>query len=161
MHLLESTSFWVLLAVIAFAALFWVKGRGPLLAMLDKRSAKIKSALDEAERLKAEAQKLLAESQRQQRDAQATAQKILTEAQAAANDMQKTAEKKLVADIERRERQLMERISRAEAQAVQDIRREAATLATAAAERLLDDVMQKQGGKLVDEAVVKIASARV
>ena len=47
--LFGDTSFWVLLSTLGFAILVYVKGRAPLLNILDSRTARIKHELDEAE----------------------------------------------------------------------------------------------------------------
>lgn len=150
---LHDPHFWVLLATIVFVAIAYKKGRAPLLGMLDARTARIKSDLDEAARLRSEAQDLLAEGQRKHRDALQTAQKVLDAAKEAADRLHKESERNLTEKIKRREAQLLDRIARAEASAVQEIRVQAADLAARAAEKLLQDALAKNSGKLVDEAI--------
>ncbi len=67
--------------------------------------------------------------------------------------MQKEAETKLSEDIQQREKALLDRITRAEESAVREVRTQAATLAAQAAEILLRESLEKNGGKLVDEAI--------
>lgn len=151
--LLQDTHFWVLLATILFVILAFVKGKGPILSLLDGRTAKIKNDLDEAARLRAEAETLLADAQRKHRDAVQTAQKIVDGAKETADRLHKDAERKLDESLKRREAQLTDRIARAEAAAVQEIRTQAADLAARAAEKLLQDNLPKTGAKLVDDAI--------
>jgi F-type H+-transporting ATPase subunit b len=157
--LVHDTHFWVLLATIAFAVLAYVKGRAPLLSMLDGRTARIKTELEDAERLKVEAQDLLAESQKKHRDAIHTAQKIIDGAKDTAERIEKETVAKMEESLKRREAQLMDRIARAESAAVAELRTQAADLASRAAERLLADNAAKQGAKLVDEAISDITKA--
>lgn len=157
--LLQDTHFWVFLASLGFFAALFKFARKPLLAFLDARTVKIKADLDEAEKLRNEAQELLAESQRKHRDAIQTAQKIIDNARDTAARVQKEAEQKLVDSLKRREEQLLGRIRQAEAAAVNDLRRQAADLATKSAEILLHDALGKRGGKLVDEAIGDIPAS--
>ncbi len=147
---------WVLIATIGFAFVIWKKGRAPLLAFLDARTAKIKAALDEAERLRTEAQDLLADMQRKHRDAIQTSQKIIDAARENAQRLQKDSERKLEDAMKRREAQLIERIKRAEASALQELRDQAADIAAKSAELLLQDALPKRSSKLVDEAIADI-----
>lgn len=147
---------WVLLSTLVFAVIAYVKGKKPLLHMLDARTARIKAELEEASRLKAEAEALLADYRKKHAEAVTTAQKIIDNAQESVALMQKDAEAKLSENIKRRETLLLERISRAEAAAVQELRHQAADIAARAAEKLLADNMGKRGSKLIDEAIEEI-----
>jgi len=144
---------WVLFSTLIFAVIAYVKGKKPLLNLLDSRSARIKHDLDEAARLKAEAQALLTDYQQKHRDAVATAQKIIDGAQESVTQMQKDAEQKLSDSLKRREAQLLERIARAEASAVQELRSQAADIATNAAHKLLVDTLGKGDARLIDAAI--------
>jgi F-type H+-transporting ATPase subunit b len=154
--LLADPHTWVLFSAIVFAVIAFKKGRQPLLAVLDKRTARIKAELEEAERLREEAQALLADYQKKHRDAVQTAQTIIDNAKESAAIIQKDSEKKLDESLKRREAQLLERISRAEASAVRELRLKAADIAATAAEKLLADAMAKRGAKLVDEAIEEL-----
>lgn len=149
---------WVLIATIGFVMVIWKKGRAPLLAFLDARTAKIKASLDEAERLKNEAQDLLADVQRKHRDAIQTSQKIIDAARENATRIQHEAEQKLADSMKRREAQLIERIKRAESAAMQELRDQAADIAAKSAEILLHEALPKRSSKLVDEAISEIPS---
>lgn len=155
---LHDTGFWVFLATVGFAFVLWKYARKPLFALLDARTNKIKTELDEAERLKNEAQDLLSESQRKHRDAIQTSQKIIENAKETAVRIQKDAEARITESAKRKEEQLLERISRAEAAAVAELRHQAADIAAKSAELLLNDAMSKRGAKLVDDAIHEIPS---
>lgn len=153
---LNDPHFWVLISTIGFAALVWKKGRTPMTSYLDARTTKIKATLDEAERLKNEAQDLLADVQRKHRDAIQTSQKIIDAARENAVRLQRESEQKLQDSMKRREAQLLERIRRAEAAAMQELRDQAADIAAKSAEMLLQDALPKRQSKLVDEAIAEI-----
>lgn len=151
--LLQDTNFWVLLSTLLFAVVVYVKGRGPILGMLDARTNRIRNELNEAERLRVEAQELLAETQRQHRDALQTAQRIIESAKETAARIEHDSNRKMDEAQKRREDQLLDRITRAEAAAVSEVRRQAADLAAKAAEQLLRDNMPKHGAALVNDAI--------
>lgn len=154
--LLGDTYFWVFLATVGFAALAYKKGKAPLLNMLDARTERIRVELAEAERLRNEAQDILAECQRKHRDALQTSQKIIDNAKETAAAIEKETMSRLAETMKRREEQLIERIARAETAAVSEIRTQAADIATRAAEVLLTDTLAKNGGRLVQEAIEEI-----
>ena len=77
--------FWVAVAFVLFFVVLGYFGiHKKVLEALDHRSARIKAELDEARRLKDEAQKLFAEYQRKQGEAEKEAQGIIAGAQAEA-----------------------------------------------------------------------------
>lgn len=155
---LQDAHSWVLFSAILFAFVVWKFGRQTILGTLDGRTAKIRAELDEAERLKNEAQKLLADYQQKQKDAVVTAEKIVKGAQESVALMQRDAEAKLSENLRRREALLLERIARAEKAAVQELRHQATDIAAKAAEQLLAEHMGKNGAKLVDEAISELPS---
>jgi F-type H+-transporting ATPase subunit b len=147
---------WVLFSFIAFVVIAVVKGKKPLLAMLDTRTARIKADLEEAARLKAEAEALLSDYRKKHSEAVVTAQKIIETAQESVALMQRDAEAKLTENLQRREELLLERIARAESAAVQELRHQAADIAARAAEQLLSEAMDKNGARLVNEAIEEL-----
>lgn len=156
--LLADAHFWVLVATTAFAVLAFVKGRRPLLALLDARTSRIRAELEEAKNLRAEAQELLDDCLKKNQDALATSQKIITDAHHAADRLQKDAARKLDESMKRKEELLLERITRAEAVAMQELRDRAADIAAKSAEALLRDILPQHGGKLVSDSIKDIPS---
>ncbi len=154
--LLADPHTWVLFSAILFTIIAVVKGKAPILKALDDRTVRIKIELEEAARLKQEAQTLLAEYRQKHADAVSTAQKIIDNAHEAAALIQKEAEQKMQDYLAAREKALADRIARAETQAIQSLREQAAEIASAAAEKLLADTAGKSGAKLVDEAIVDL-----
>lgn len=78
--MLNDPTFWVAVAFVIFIGLMYWKARKPVLDGLDARADRIKSELDEAQRLREEAQKALAEYKRKQRDAAKEAEDMLANA---------------------------------------------------------------------------------
>jgi F-type H+-transporting ATPase subunit b len=154
---LENPHTWVYLAFFIFVALAGPKIWRALAQMLDRRSLKIKADLDEAQKLKDEAQALLAEYQRKQRDAMREAEEIIANAKGLAQRQIKDAGKKLEENLARREKASLEKIAQAEAQALAEVRREAVDVATAAAARVIQSQIDgARGSALIDQAIAEV-----
>jgi F-type H+-transporting ATPase subunit b len=155
--ILENPHTWVYVSFFLFVALAGPKIWKALAQMLDRRSLKIKSDLDEAQKLKDEAQALLAEYQRKQRDAMREAEEIISNAKGLAQRQIKEAGKKLEENLARREKASLEKIAQAEAQALAEVRREAVDVATAAAARIIQSQIDGvRGGVLIDQAIAEV-----
>jgi len=134
----EYPEFWVLISFLLFVALLIWKGVPGLIGKaLDERGAAIRTELDEARRLREEAQQLLADYQRKAREAEDEAKSIIETAKHEAERLAAETRKALAEQVERRTKAAEEKIARAEAQAVSDVRAAAAELAVQASERLL------------------------
>lgn len=123
--------------ILFFALLIYLKVPGTLAGGLDKRAAAIKHELDEARRLREEAQGLLAEYQRKARDAAAEAEEIVDQAKREAEALGAEAKKRMEDYVVSRTRLAEQKIAQAEAQAVQEVRALSADVAVAAAEKIL------------------------
>ena len=130
-------SFWVGLAFVLVVALTFKKASLAITGGLDARAAKIRTQIEEARKLREDAQALLAEYQRKQREAMAEAEKIISAAKAEAARMKVQAEKDLEHALARRKEQALERIAQSEAQALAQVRNTAVGAALAAAEALI------------------------
>ncbi len=129
---------WVAVAFVAFLGLLiYLGAHRRVLDGLDQRQARIKGELDEARRLRDEAQALLAEYQRKQRDADREAETIIANATAEAERMAAEAKVRMEDFIARRTKMAEARIAQAEAQALADVRAIAADAAVAGAEKIL------------------------
>lgn len=132
------SSFFVALAFFLFIGLLiWKKVPGLIAGALDRRAAEIKNELETARGLREEAQALLARHQREQRDAAERAQEMIAAAEREAKTITEEAEHSLNELIARRESLARDKIARAEADAVKEVRQVAAAAATAAAAELI------------------------
>ena len=155
--MLQSAEFWVAVAFVIFVVAVFKKIRTTLNTALDDRAGRIRAEIEEAEGLREEAQHLLAEYQRKQRQAQKEAEQILAHAQVEAERGRTQAAAELAAKLARRERQAMDRIALAEADAVAEVRRQAAELAIAATRRLLVDQLDPaKADALIDAAIADL-----
>jgi F-type H+-transporting ATPase subunit b len=157
-HGLDDPTFWVLLALILFLGLVvYLKVPGMLTKALDARGAAIAKELEEAKRLREEAQELLASFQRRQREAESEAEAIIAQAHRDAERFGEEARAKTAEMLERRAELAERKIAQAEADAAAAVRAQAAELAVAAAERLLKDGLDaKAHGDLVDAGVEEL-----
>ncbi|WAC27793.1 ATP F0F1 synthase subunit B [Ancylobacter sp. SL191] len=129
---------WVAVAFVIFMGLVIRAGAfSGMAAKLDARGDRIRQELEEARRLKEEAQKLVAEYKRRQREAEAEAEAIVTTARAEAERLATEAKQKLDDLITRRTKMAEQKIAQAEAQALADVKAAAAEAAVKAAETLL------------------------
>lgn len=132
--------FWVAVAFVLFVlALFKLGVHRTVLGALDDRGARIKAELDEAQRLRAEAQALLAEYQRRRHQAEQEAESLIRSAEAEGERMQAEARAKVEEFVTRRTKMAENKIAQAESQALAEVRTAAADAAIAAAEKILGD----------------------
>jgi len=155
--LLHDTSFWVAVAFVIFVVLAWRPLKKAMVTALDDRTERIRRDIDEAARLREEAQALLAGYKRKQRDATAEAEEILNHARTEAERFKEQAATDLENLLARREQQAMDRIAQAEAQATAEVRALAVDLAVAATRRLLtDNAGGDTAARLIDDSIQQI-----
>jgi F-type H+-transporting ATPase subunit b len=157
MEFFAEPELWVAVAFVIFVVAAGKPIVRALAGALDARAAKIKAQLDEARSLREEAERLLAEHQRQQREALKEAEAMIVHARGEAERLRREGAANLEAALARREKMALEKIAQAEAQAVADVRNQAVDIATAAAARLLrESVDQSRGETLIDAAIADL-----
>lgn len=145
--------FWVAVSFFIFlGVLGYVGVHKKIASALDHRRDRIKAELDEARRLREEAQSLLAHYHQKQKDAEGEAAAILTNAKADAERMAQEAEAKMTEFVARRTKMAENKIAQAEAQALADVRAAAADAAVTAAERILKDTAK---GKVAEDLLAR------
>jgi len=152
--LLHNNELWVAIAFVLIVALAWRPAHKRLGAILDERAALVKGELDEAQRLREEAERALAEFQRNQRDALRQAEQIATTAREEAERAAESARRDLEAALERRRRIAAERIALDERRAAMEVRNLAVDVAVSALRRMLaQDLDAARRDALVDQAI--------
>ena len=153
--MLRTAEFWVAVSFVGFLAiLVYYKIPALLAKALDERAAAIRKELDEARRLRDEAQNLLNDYQKKYRNAGLEAESIIEQARGEAEAYAKETRASLAESLERRARQAEEKIARAEAQAVDEVRAAAVDTALAAAERILrEKASGAAGAALIDDSI--------
>ena len=157
MHLLADPEFWVLVAAVIFVAAVWKPARKALLGSLDERAARIRAELDEARKLREEAEQLLAQYQQRQREAAAEAEAIVARAREEAERIAAQSSRDLDDALVRRQRLAEERIVQAEAKALAEIRAVAVDIAIGAArEVIVAQIDEERGAALLDAAIAAL-----
>ena len=157
MHLFGDPEFWVAVAAAIFVAIAWKPARKALIGSLDARAAAIRAELDEAHKLRAEAEQLLAEYQRKQHEAAAEARAIIAHARDEAERIAAQSARDLDQALTRRQLLAEERIAQAEAKAVGEIRSAAVDVAIAAAREVITaETDDERGGGLLDAAIATL-----
>lgn len=152
--MLSDPTFWVAIAFLVFLAFTLKPIARAVTGGLDKRSDEIRKQLEEAEALRVEAQKLLAEYKRKQRDAEKEAEEMLAHAKAESQRIHEKAQSDLQEALKRREQLAIEKIAQAEANALKEVRGQAVELAVAATAKLLSENLdQKTADELVQSAI--------
>lgn len=153
-------TFYVFLALVVFLALLWFYGVFKKAgAALDERAARITKELDDARKLREDAQATLASYQRKQRDAEKEAESIIAAAKADADRYAKEARAALEEQVARRTQQAEDKIARAEADAISEVKAAAASVAVTAARNIIAaKVDAARDAKLVDDMLGTLPS---
>jgi F-type H+-transporting ATPase subunit b len=160
MEFLADAHAWEIIGLLIFVGLMiYLKVPGMALSALDSRGAKIQAQLDEATKLREEAQKLLADIKTQREASEHQAEAILAMAKEEAERLVVDAKAKLEDQIKRRGEMAERRIALAEAQAAAEVKAAAVDLAAQAAERVLAArLAAAQADPLIDPAVAQLAT---
>jgi F-type H+-transporting ATPase subunit b len=157
MEFLRNPEIWVAVAFVIFVGAAAKPIGRAIGKALDARAARIKAQLDEARALREEAQRLLADYERKQREALQEAEAIVGRAREEGERIRREAAANLDAAFARREKMAMDKIAQAEAQAVADVRNQAVDVAMAAAAKLLKaNVDAGKGDELIAAAIVEL-----
>lgn len=147
--LVVAISFVLFLAVLAY---FGVPGI--IAGLLDKRALQIRADLDEARRLREEAQELRASFERKRHSVTEQAERIVAKAKTDAAQAAQQAKLDLEATIARRLKSAEEQIAAAETAALRHVRNTAAQVAVAAAAELIAKNMSgAQSKDLVNQSI--------
>ena len=158
--MLYEAEFWVAVAFVIFVGvLIYLRVHKLIVDAIDQRTHQVKADLDEARRLKEEAQALLAEYQRRQDEAEREAEGILAGAKAEAERLALEAKAKLEEFLARRTKMAETKVAQAEAQALADVRAAAVDAAVAAAEKVLTQTVKGSvANDLVSKGIAELKS---
>ena len=156
---LRNTDFIVTIAFLIFVGiLIYMKVPSIIGGMLDKRADGIRADLDEAKRLREEAQEIYASYERRQREVKTQADEIVANAKREATAQGVKAREDLRLSIARRLKAAEDQITGAENDAVRAVRDRAVQTAVAAASEILGQ--QVSSGKRsagIDDAIAEVA----
>lgn len=156
----QDPKFWVAVSFVLFVVLVgkvaWVK----ITEALDERARRVRAELDEAARLRVEAEAMLRQATAERESAAAEAEAMLARARAEAEALARTGAAEAEASAARRERMAMDRIAAAEAGALTAVRHAAAEVAIAAAHQVLEQQLDQQAdAALIDAATADLPRA--
>jgi F-type H+-transporting ATPase subunit b len=138
-------TFWSAVAFVLLMLGFGYLGVHKKLAeALDHRATRIKGELDDARRLREEAQKLVAEYRAKRDSAVKEAGEIIDNAKSEAERIAAEAKTRMEDFVTRRTKMAEAKIAQAEAQALADVRAAAAEAAVAAAAKVLSETVKGQ-----------------
>ncbi len=152
--------FWVAVSFLIFVALMGRKAWAIITAALDGRAAQVRADLEEAARLRTEAEAMLRQAEADRVAAQAEAAELLSRARVEAQRVAEAAAAEAEASAKRRERMALDRIAAAEAGAILEVRNAAAEVAiTAAREVLAASLTPERDSAMIDGAVADLPRA--
>jgi F-type H+-transporting ATPase subunit b len=138
---------WATVALIIFLGVAaYIKVPGMIAKALDARAARISNELDEARRLREEAQELLGQYQRKRKEAEQEAAAIVAAARREADILAAEAHKKTDDYVARRTALAEQKIGQAERDAVAEVRASAVDIAVEAARALLANKIDAKAG---------------
>lgn len=155
--LLEDPAFWVALAFVVLLVLIGKKIYLMAGAALDDRADAIRARLDEAAKLREEAQELLAANKRRQSEAAEEARRFIEKAKEEAERVRQRLIAEMERDLKRRQQLAEQRIAQVEAAAMGEVRELATEVALKAAEAVLKDTLtDAKSNKLIDSAISEL-----
>jgi F-type H+-transporting ATPase subunit b len=144
--------FWVAVSFVVFLGILLYYRVPKLIAKaLDDRADAIRRELDDARRLRQDAQDLLADYQSKHRNVAAEADAIVEQARRDSEAFAQETRVALKGLLERRTKAAQEKIGRAQAQAMDEVRAKAVDVALAAAEKILREKVD--GSALIEESI--------
>ncbi len=151
-------SIWVAISTLTFVGIIIYAGvPSKITGALDDKSDEIRKELEEARRLREEAQAMLADYQRKQREAEQTADEIVAQAKKEAEAFAEETRQALKDSLERRTQLAEDKIARAQEQATAEVRSAAVDVAVAATEKLIaKNLSDKEANKLIDNSIKDI-----
>ena len=153
-------TFWAMIALFIFiGVVVYMKVPGMIAKALDERAAKIRNDLDDARRLREEAQQLLVEFQKKRKEAEKEAADMVAAAKRESDLIIEEAHKKTEEYVARRAALAEQKIGQAERDAVNEVRSIAVDVATEAARKLLAGKLdEKTSAELFRDSLTAVQS---
>ena len=150
----ESPTFWVAVSFVIFVLLVAKPAWKFATSALDKKIGEIEASIEEATKLREEAQDILAGYKRKLAEAEKEAEEIIAAARDEALALRNRMAEELEASVQRREKQAIDRIAQAEADATQEVRNMTADIALNAARHILiDQVKGDKAETLINDSI--------
>ncbi len=154
---MSSAELWIVASTIIFFVLVFKPACKAVFGGLDQRRDRIVRELEEAQKLRHEAEALLADARSRHQSAAKDAGEIVQFARDEAARMRVQGEAELNEHAARREKHALDRIAQAEASALAQVRGSAIGIALAASREILSAKLAGwEGDRLVDETIAAI-----
>lgn len=154
--------FWVAVALFVFVGLLlYLKVFNKLGAALDARAAEIRKQLEDARRLREEAESILKDYKRKQRDAEREAEEIVAQAKRDAESYARETRAAFEEMLKRRAKQAEDKIARAEAQVIDEVRNRSVDIAVAAAQQIIASQLNEANANAFVEDGIKAVGAKL
>ena len=129
--------------------------------MMNDRTERIRNNLDDAERVRGEAQSILEEYQRQLADAKSEANRIIEEARQTAESLRRDLMTRAEAEVAELRVRASEEVAAAQERALNDLQARVAELAISAAEKVVEKSLDRQTNiALVENFIQSVGSSR-
>ncbi len=150
----------VLAFTILFILMYW-KAFPAVKKAMDSRSDRIRESLDEAERNKAEASRILEDYQRQLADAKNESARIIEEARQTAEQLRRDLMARAESEVAEFRTRANEEIAAAQARAVADVQGQIKALAVEAAQLVVQRNLDRETNEaLVEQFINQVGASR-
>jgi len=149
------------LAFLILLVAMWKLAFPAVTKMMNDRTERIRNNLDDAERVRGEAQSILEEYQRQLADAKSEANRIIEEARQTAESLRRDLMTRAEAEVAELRVRASEEVAAAQERALNDLRARVAELAISAAEKVVEKSLDRQTNiALVENFIQSVGSSR-
>lgn len=151
---------WVAIAFVLFFVIFGKRLWQAIAGLLDARAEAVRRELEEAARLREEAQNMLRDAEQRRATALKEAQELIAGAKVQAEQLAEAAAAEAQAAARRREQMAIARIASAEKAAVDEVQITAAEVATEAARQVIaEGLAPAADARLIDHAISQLPAA--
>jgi F-type H+-transporting ATPase subunit b len=152
---------WTLLTFLVMFALLAKLAFKPIAEALDRRSQTIKQALDDAEKSRADAKKMMDDYQKQLADARNEAKKIMDEGRALGDNVRREVVEKANAEASAILQRTQEELNRAKDKSLQELKDTVAQLSVQIAGKVIEkEVNEATHRQLIDNLIRDLAKTR-
>lgn len=156
----HEAGFWVAVSFVLFFVFFGRKLWTPIVTILDSRAERIRQDLDEAARLRREAEQMLEDATRDREQALAEAKTMVEQSLRHAAEVAEQARKDAEAAVKQHEQSARDRISAVERAATREVRQAAIDVAIKASRQVVAESLKEDGASaLVDRAISDLPAA--
>ncbi len=154
-----SQIFWAIISFGILLLLFRKYILPPIHHILDERVSRIRGDMEEAEKMKQQAEQVLVDYQQQLASIHERATEILDEAQSRAEKAHSKAMQQLEEDVERKKAAFAEDLEYAREQAMKEVKGIAVEISMLATKKLLNrNLSREEAGKMVESSIEEIRS---